>query len=168
MSSVGSATAPEDARQRVTRKHRDMRILAPSFAPSVGSVSSLRGSQGISSGINPLQPSRYPRAYAWTSRLPSLRAISMMNNDREGLLPAVLEMKFDAAVIPSPVFRFPRHATRNHAIRQKDQVLEFRVRHFLPDAGIISKWIDARKNIIPRFPLRELAASLVLRTHEQG
>jgi len=50
----------------------------------------------------------------------------------EGFLPTVLEMKFDSAVIPSPIFRFPRYATRNHTIRQKDQVLEFRVRHFLP------------------------------------
>ena len=50
----------------------------------------------------------------------------------EGFLPTVLEMNFDSAVVSSPIFRFPRYATRNHAIRQKDQVLEFRVRHFLP------------------------------------
>jgi len=50
----------------------------------------------------------------------------------EGFLQTVLEMNFDSAVISSPVFRFPRYATRTHTIRQKDKVLEFRVRHFLP------------------------------------
>lgn len=37
-----------------------------------------RGSQGASSGFSPLHPSRYPRAYAWTSLLRFLRATSMM------------------------------------------------------------------------------------------
>ena len=50
----------------------------------------------------------------------------------EGFLPTVLEVTFDSVVIPSPIFRFPRHATRTHTIGQKDQALEFRVRHFLP------------------------------------
>ena len=49
----------------------------------------------------------------------------------------VIEIKFDPALISSPVFRFPRYATHDHTIRQKDKVLEFRVSHFFSHAPAI-------------------------------
>ena len=42
----------------------------------------------------------------------------------------VVEMKFDPLMISPPVLHFPWSATYHHAIRQKETVLEFRVRHF--------------------------------------
>jgi hypothetical protein len=46
----------------------------------------------------------------------------------------VMEMKFEPALISSPVFRFPRYAARNHTICQKEKLLEFSVGHFFPHA----------------------------------
>ena len=49
---------------------------------------------------------------------------------RGGCRLRVIEMKSDPLAISSPVFRFPRYATANHTICQKEKILEFRVSHF--------------------------------------
>jgi hypothetical protein len=52
-------------------------------------------------------------------------------------------MKFDPAAVSSPVFRFPRYATRHHAICQKEKVLEFRVSHFFSPAPAFLQLLQA-------------------------
>jgi len=46
-------------------------------------------------------------------------------------------MKSDPLAISSAVFRYPRYATANHTICQKEKILEFRGSHFPSHAPAI-------------------------------